>query len=347
MGRNDQKGVTIVDIAREAGVSIKTVSRVLNREDGAGPEVRARVLELADRLGYRPNISARALSGRRSYLIGVIFLRVAGIHYVGEVQLGAMKACRRAGYHLVVEQAEAFGEVFNAQAFVSMLRGAAFDGVVLTPPLCDDPQILAAVEEAGVAYVRMAPNAEVDRAPYVWMDDRGAAREQTRRLWEMGHRRIAFIDGPENHRAAVQRKEGYLQAMAEYGVSVPDTWIAKGDFFGMSGFHAGDTLLSLDPPPTAIFAGNDEMAIGVLAAAAKHGVAVPERLSVVGFDNSPAGASSWPPLTTVHQPIAEMAEAAVDMLIGRFGDARFREQITERKLDYQLISRESAAPPKR
>jgi len=346
MARNDQKGVTIVDIAREAGVSIKTVSRVINREEGVGPELRARVQDVIETMGYRPNVSARSLSGRRSYLIGVIFLRLGGYHYVGEVQAGALRATRRAGYQLVVEQVEEAGQVFNAKAFATILRGAAFDGVVLTPPLCDDPRILAAVEEAGIAYVRMAPNTEVERAPYVWTDDRGAAREQTRRLWKMGHRRIAFVEGPEDHRAAVQRKEGYLQAMADHGASVPDAWIAKGDFFGMSGFNAGDALLALDPPPTAIFAGNDEMAIGVLAAAAKNGVAVPERLSVVGFDNSPAGASSWPPLTTVHQPIAEMAEAAVDMLIKRFGDERFRERITERKLDYRLIPRESAAPPK-
>jgi LacI family transcriptional regulator len=271
---------------------------------------------------------------------------LGGYHYVGEVQAGALRATRRAGYHLVVEQVETPDGVFSVEAFATMLQGAAFDGVVLTPPLCDDPRILAVVEAAGVAYVRMAPNTDVERAPYVWMDDRSAAREQTLSLWDMGHRRIAFVGGPEDHRAAVQRREGYLLAMNERGAIDPEAWIASGDFFGMSGFNAGDALLSMDPPPTAIFAGNDEMAIGVLAAAAKHGVAVPERLSVVGFDNSPAGESSWPPLTTVHQPIAEMAEAAVNMLIKQFGDARFRERVAEQKLDYRLVTRRSAKPPK-
>ena len=114
----------------------------------------------------------------------------------------------------------------------------------------------------------------------------------------------------------------------------------------MSGFNATETLLGLDPPPTAIFAGNDEMALGAIAAAAKHGLAVPEQLSIVGFDNSPAGETSWPRLTTVHQPIAEMAEAAVDMLIDGFADARFRARVTDRKLDYRLVTRHSAAPPK-
>jgi LacI family transcriptional regulator len=345
MARNDQKGVTIVDIAREAGVSIKTVSRVLNREDGAGPEVRARVLELADRLGYRPNISARALSGRRSYLIGVVFLRIAGIHYLGEVQLGAMKACRRAGYHLVVEQIETPDGVVSPKALTEVLRAAALDGVVLTPPLCDDPQLLSAIESAKIPYVRLAPNDALERSPYVWIDDQAAAREQTLQLWEMGHRRIAFIGGPPDHRAAVRRQAGYLEAMREKGVTVPAHWIATGDFFGMSGFDAAETLLALDPRPTAIFAGNDDMALGALAAAVKHGVSVPERLSIVGFDNSPSGETSWPRLTTVHQPIAEMAEAAVEMLIDSFADARLRKPETDRKLEYRLVARQSAAPP--
>jgi LacI family transcriptional regulator len=345
MARNDQKGVTIVDIAREAGVSIKTVSRVLNREDGAGPEVRARVLELVDRLGYRPNISARALSSRRSYLIGVIFLRIGGIHYVGEVQLGAMKACRRAGYHLVVEQIETADGPVGAAAFGAMLRAAAFDGVVLTPPLCDDPRLLSAIEAAQIPYVRLAPSNALERSPYVWIDDQAAAREQTQRLWAMGHRRIAFIGGPRGHRAAVRREAGYLEAMHENGATVPADWVASGDFFGMSGFDAAETLFALDPRPTAIFAGNDDMALGALAAAVKHRIAVPEQLSIVGFDNSPSGETSWPRLTTVHQPIAEMAEAAVDMLIDSFADVRLRKPETDRKLDYRLVTRHSATPP--
>jgi len=345
MGKSNDKSVTIIDIAREAGVSIATVSRVLNRGEGAGPEVRTRVLEIVERLGYRPNVSARALSGRRSYLIGVMFLRLGGYHYVGEVQLGAMTACRRAGYHLVVEQIETPQGVIPPEALGAILRDAAFDGLVLTPPLCDDLGLLAAVEDANIPYVRLAPNSDVDRAPYVWMDDQEAAREQTLRLWDMGHRRIAFIGGPADHRAAVRRRAGYLAAMRDRGATVPGDWIANGDFFSGSGFRAAEALLALDPRPTAIFAGNDEMAIGALAALAKHGVGVPERISVVGFDNSMAAQTSWPPLTTVHQPIAEMAEAAVDMLIAGFGDKRFRARIKERQLDYRLISRQSVAPP--
>jgi LacI family transcriptional regulator len=337
--------VTIIDIARQAGVSIKTVSRVINREEGVGAQTRARVQELVDRLGYRPNVSARSLSSRRSYLIGVIFMRVGAYHYVGEVQVGAMRACRRAGYHLVVEQVQSPEAVGGIQTFADVLRDTRFDGVVLTPPTCDDPEVLAAIEAAGLPYVRIAPHREFERSPYVFTDDRRAAWEQTCRLWEMGHRRIAFIDGPPDHGSAARRREGYVEALRERGVEPRPEWIAQGDFLGLSGFDAAEALLRGPEPPTAIFAANDEMAVGVLAAAAKNGLSVPKDLSVVGFDDTPAAEAAWPRLTTIHQPTAEMAEAAVEILIAGFGDERFRGRVTARQLDYRLVTRDSAGPP--
>ncbi len=337
--------VTIIDIARQAGVSIKTVSRVINREEGVGAETRARVQELVDKLGYRPNVSARSLSSRRNYLIGVIFMRVGAYHYVGEVQVGAMRACRRAGYHLVIEQVQPPETADGRQAFADVLRDARFDGVVLTPPTCDDPEVLAAIEAAGLPYVRIAPHKEFERSPYVFTDDRRAAREQTLRLWDMGHRRIAFIDGPADHGSAARRREGYVEALRERGVEPRPEWIASGEFLSLSGFDAAEGLLRLPEPPTAIFAANDEMAVGVLAAAVKHGLSVPRDLSVVGFDDSPAAESAWPRLTTIHQPTAEMAEAAVEILIQSFGDERFRGRVAARQLDYRLVVRDSAGPP--
>ncbi|ENZ81385.1 MULTISPECIES: LacI family DNA-binding transcriptional regulator [Caulobacter] len=339
--------VTIVDIARQAGVSIKTVSRVINREEGVGAETRARVQAIIDRLRYRPNASARSLSSRRSYLIGVIFLEVGAYYYVGQVQVGAMRACRRAGYHLVVEQVRTPGAMGGVQAFAQSLREARFDGVVLTPPTCDDPEVLAAIETAGLPYVRIAPDRDFDRSPYVFMDDRAAAREQTLRLWDMGHRRIAFIDGPADHGSAARRRQGYVEALRERGAEPRPEWIVQGAFRSLSGFEAAEGLLGLPEPPTAIFAANDEMAMGVLAAAAKHGLSLPGDLSVVGFDDTPAAEAAWPRLTTIHQPTAEMAEAAVDILIDGFGDERFRGRTAIRQLDYTPMIRDSAAPPRR
>jgi len=338
--------VTIVDIARQAGVSIKTVSRVINREEGVGAETRARVQAMVDKMGYRPNVSARSLSSRRSYLIGVVFMQFGAYHYVGEVQVGAMRACRRAGYHMVVAQAQPPESLGGVQSFAEVLRDARFDGVVLIPPACDDPEVLALIETAGLPYVRIAPDRDIERSPYVFMDDRKAAREQTLRLWDMGHRRIAFIDGPADHGSAARRRVGYVEALRERGAEPRPEWIAKGEFLSLSGFNAAEALLRLPEPPTAIFAGNDAMALGALAAAAKNGLSVPDDLSVVGFDDVPEAEAAWPRLTTIHQPTAEMAEAAVEMLIGGFGDERFRTSVLARQLDYRVMMRDSAGPPR-
>lgn len=337
--------ITIVDIAKQAGVSIKTVSRVINREDGVGPETRARVEDLVVRLGYRPNVSARSLSSRRSYLIGAVFARMGAYHYIGEVQAGAMRACRRAGYHLVVEQAEGEG-ASGYEALAQILRAARFDGLILTPPLCDDARMLDMVEALGLAYVRVAPDRDFGRSPYVFMDDAGAARAITDQLFKLGHTRIAFLDGPAEHSAARRRREGYLSALAARGVAVRPEWIVQGSFDSLSGFAAAEHLLDLPQPPTAIFAANDLMAVGALSAAAKRGLSMPRDLSVAGFDDGPSASSAWPPLTTVHQPIAEMAEAATEMLIEGFGDARFRGRTVVRQLDYRLVERASTAPPR-
>jgi LacI family transcriptional regulator len=336
--------ITIVDIAKAAGVSIKTVSRVINREDGVGAATRARIEDIVAQLGYRPNVSARSLSSRRSYLIGVIFMRVGAYHYVGEVQVGAMAACRRAGYHLVVEQVDS-PDGAGAKALECVLRAGRFDGLILTPPVCDNPEVLAVIEAAGLAYVRIAPDHDFGRSPYVFMDDREAAREMTGRLWDMGHRKIAFIDGPSDHGSARRRREGYLAALAERGGEVRPEWITPGSFYSLSGFDAAEALLSLPERPTAIFAANDEMALGVLAAAVKRGLSVPEDLSVAGFDDGPSASSAWPRLTTVHQPISEMANAATEMLIEGFGDERFRGRTTARQLDYRIVERASTGSP--
>lgn len=337
--------ITIVDIARQAGVSIKTVSRVINREEGVGPETRARVEDLVTALGYRPNVSARALSSRRSYLIGVIFMRVGAYHYVGEVQAGAMRACRRAGYHLVVEQIEGLDGGGAPEAFDAVLRAGRFDGLVLTPPMCDDANLLAIIEANDLPYVRIAPDKDFGRSPYTFMNDTDAAADMVGRLWDLGHRRIAFVDGPPEHGSARRRREGYLRALAERGGEVRAEWIVPGNFYSLSGFDAAEVLLALPTPPTAIFTANDEMALGVLAAAAKRGLSVPGDLSVAGFDDGPSASSAWPRLTTVHQPTAEMAQAATEMLIEGFGDARFRGRTAVRQLDYHLAERASTAPP--
>lgn len=332
-------GATIYEVARRAGVSIKTVSRVVNGEQKVSAETRERVIAAVNHLNYRPNISARALAGSRSYLIGLYFDNPS-LEYVSRVERGAMAACREAGFHLIVEELQADGpdvaeRVRQSQAAVAM------EGVILTPPLCDRMDILEALEAAGTPYVRIAPALDRERGDYVYLDDRRAAQEMTDYLLGLGHRRIAFIGGPADHLAAVQRRDGYLEAMR--AADLTDlVRLEEGAFTFRSGSAAAVTLLEGPERPTAIFASNDDMALGVIMAARQLGIETPRDLSVVGFDDSPSAQVVWPQLTTVRQPVREMGQAAAELLVGpRAG----RMEPVARQLPFEIIRRESSGPP--
>jgi LacI family transcriptional regulator len=332
--------VTIDDVAELAGVSIKTVSRVLNQEPHVRETTRDRVLQAAKQLDYTPNVSARALAGSRSYLIGLYYDNPSP-GYVGQVEQGAMAACRPAGYHLIVEEMQEAGTPLRERiaAFHARVRP---EGVILTPPLCDLPEVLEALDAAKASYVRIAPSRDLERSPYVYIDDRKAAQEMTLYLQALGHRDIAFIQGPPDHFAAARRCEGFLDAMASAGLPVRPERVQPGQFSFRSGSEAGERLLSSPDRPTAIFAGNDDMALGVMAVANRLHIEIPGDLSLVGFDDSPSAQVVWPQLTTVRQPAAEMAAVAAEMLIGRISPARGSRG---RLLDFKLVLRQSSGPP--
>lgn len=334
--------ITIKDVALRAGVSIKTVSRVLNREPHVRQDTRDDVLAAVEALNYVPNLSARALAGSRGYLIGLYFDDPAAT-YVSRVEQGAMQACRQFGYHLIVERLHRGDEDFAAQiaAIGDRIR---LDGCILTPPLCDDAALLEALEAHGQPYVRISPSLDLDRAPSVRFDDQGAAYAMTKRLIELGHREISFIAGPVAHVAAFRRQQGFIAAMRDAGLSIPDEWLQRGDFHSRSGWLAGERLLTGARRPTAIFAGNDEMALGVMAVANRLHLDIPRDLSLVGFDDSPSAEAVWPQLTTVRQPVADMARAAASLLMQplREGEADATPTLT---LDFSLVFRESAGPP--
>ncbi len=336
---------TITDVAREAGVSIKTVSRVLNREPNVREETRDAVLAASRALNYRPNLSARSLAGSRSFLIGLFFDNPSPA-YVNDVQRGAVHRCRESGYHLTIEPVAADAADLESvvEQAVSTLR---LDGVILTPPICDDPRVLSVLESLGASYVRIAPDHEKSRAPWVGMDDRAAARAMTEHLLDLGHVDIGFVKGHPDHGASRLRQEGFLQALAERGMAPRDDRIAQGWFSFRSGFEAGEQLLAEGDRPTAIFASNDDMALGVMASAMRRRIAVPEELSVAGFDDTPAARTVWPQLTTIGQPILEMAAAAADLLIT--GEARDfpAGHPPGRVFDFCLTVRDSTTRPSR
>lgn len=333
--------ITIHDVARHSGVSIKTVSRVLNREPNVKADTRDRVQASVAALRYRPNISARSLAGSKAYLIAVFFDNPSP-GYIIDVQLGAIARCREEGYHLIVEPLDCSGENVEDQV-APMLATLRMDGVILTGPVCDHPVVLAALEREQVPYVRISPGSEPDRSPSVGMDDRLAAYEMTKHLIGLGHRDIAFIVGHPDHGASRLRHEGFMAAMADSGLSVRPERVEQGFFSFRSGFEAAERLLALADRPTAVFASNDDMALGVMAVANRLRLNIPETLSVAGFDDTPGAKVVWPQLTTVRQPIAAMAGAAADMLLT--GVTRKEgERPPSKLLDFELVVRDSTGP---
>lgn len=348
--------VTIYDVAARAEVSIKTVSRVMNNEPNVRPAMRERVLEAAKALGYSPNLSARSLAGSKSFVIAV-FVDAAltidhwrserGADYLSRIQLGATLQCRDSGYHLLVELIDHEAPQIR-QEVGALLAALKPDGVILTPPSSDNAVVLELLDKAGTPYVRLGPESPEGPGPRVHMDNFAAARDMTEHLAALGHRRIGFIVGEPRHGASQARREGYMAAMAARGLTVDPRWIRQGDFTFQSGQDAGKALLALPERPTAIFASNDDMALGVLAAAGESGLLAPGEVSVAGFDDSPSARFSRPQLTTVRQPVAEMAELATRLLIQggvKGGAAGLMAAPIDALLPFELIHRASTAPP--
>lgn len=332
---------TITDVARQAGVSIKTVSRVLNHEPGVHEETRELVLKVVAALKYRPKLSARSLAGARSFLIGLLYYDPSAA-FVARVQQGATLRCREAGYHLVVESLHNDAPDIEQQV-ERVVAALQPDGMLLTPPLCDNPKVLKALRESGTPCVLMSPGRAPKGLPSVRMDDVQAAEEVTNLLISLGHRRIGFIKGAMDQAAAGLRHQGFLRAMKAHGLAVDEELVLQGDFTFPSGVEAAHQLLSRRVRPSAVFASNDDMALGVLASAQRLGLSVPADLSIAGFDDSPAASLVWPPLTTVRQPVAQMARAAVEMLIASSRNEAEPEGGLQRVLPHELVVRNSTS----
>jgi LacI family transcriptional regulator len=349
---------TIVDVAAQAGVSIKTVSRVVNNETGVHPDTRDAVMAVVQRMNYRPKQSARSLAGARSYLIALLYYDPSAA-FVGGVQRGATLACREAGYHLVVESMGADAPDIASQVN-NMLSALRPDGMILTPPLCDDPRVIAAVNATSTPCVLISPGSHARGGAVMarlQMDDVAAAEEVGQLLISLGHERIGFIEGAPNQAASQRRRKGFERALKAHGLALDPELVFRGDFTFQSGVEAAQVLLDVRRLPTAVFASNDDMALGLLAAAQRRGLLVPQNLSIAGFDDSPAASLIWPGLTTVRQPVGEMAAMAVQMLVR--GEVSTQDAVegnepgraasrVARVLPHELIVRAStAARPRR
>jgi LacI family transcriptional regulator len=306
---------TIHDVAAEAGVSIKTVSRVMNNEPSVNALTRERVLAVIRKLDYRPNPSARSLGGSRSYLVSLLYDKSCE-YYATSVLGGVLEACRAAHYQVVMQPCD-YRSALLADEVTRDISHSRSDGVIVTPPLSDQTRLIAALEKQCIPYVRIAPAEHHDARRSVYTTDRKSCAEMTEQLVALGHRRIGFILGNPDHAAIADRYKGFEDGMRACGLKVDKKLIVQGHNSFASGELAARALLLLDADkrPTALFAANDEMAAGVLAVAHQMGLAVPGDVSVVGFDDAPLATQVWPALTTIRQPIPAMAAAAAKLLL--------------------------------
>jgi LacI family transcriptional regulator len=306
---------TIIDVAEQAGVSIKTVSRVINNVQTVKAQIRERVLRAIEKLDYHPNPSARGLGGNRSYLLGLLYDVSCG-YYTTSVLAGVIERSRAAKYQIVMEPCD-YNASTLAEDVTRNIRQSRVDGVILTPPLSDLKEVTAVLDGQGIPFVRIAPGKHADTYRSVSTNDRESCAGMTEQLVALGHQRIAFIIGNPDHAAVMDRYNGYVDGLKACGVRLDKALVAQGYNSHTSGVQSARKLLNvpLARRPTAIFASNDEMASGVLAVAHSLGLGVPEDLSVVGFDDAPLAGQVWPALTTIRQPILGMAEMAVDLLI--------------------------------
>ncbi len=333
---------TINDVARLAGVSKKTVSRVINRSPLLNEDTRGRVEKVIRELGYVPNPQARALALRRNFLIGLIHDN-PNAQMVLNMQQGILEALQGTDFAMVVRPVDRTSSMMLEDVRVFIERQRLF-GVVILPPISENDALARLCDELGCRYVRMG-SARLDAPEHmVASNDREVVREATDHLIAQGHRLIGLIEGPDGFRSAQERRLGFEDALAAAGIDLPRSLIARGNYTFETGVTAANRLLDLSPRPTAIFASNDEMAAGIVFAARERGIAVPDELSVIGFDDTPIAAHIWPPLTTVRWPIVSMARAAARKLVGDMvGGAAAEPQPAE--LPSTLVKRASVAPP--
>ncbi len=334
---------TINDVARLAGVSKRTVSRVLNDSPKVNEETRAVIQKVIKQLKYVPSPQARGLASSRSYLIGLLYDDPNSL-FIHAVQRGILSVCVDAGYELVVHPCD-----HRASNLVSrvkqLITRSKLDGVVILPPLSADDKLASALDREGFEYVRLAAVSLDKPERMVVSDDRKVMHQLARHFVDAGHERIAIITGPKYRLATEERLEGFRDGLADCGVKLDSRNVVEGDFSYESGIECAQRLLSRKHPPTAIFASNDEMAAGVIRAAWELGVRVPEDLSVAGYDDSPLASKIVPPLTTFRRHNEAMAAIAVRKLIACIAGNRTEAQELPSTIAPELVPRESTSSP--
>ena len=336
---------TIYDVAQRAGVSPMTVSRVVNGESNVREVTRAAVQKAMRELQFRPNKAARSLAGAAESRVGLLYNNPS-VAYFTEFLMGALEGSGRNGAQLVVDKCTISDQEAAAAAVRNLVK-SGINGMVLTAPMSENSELIAELKSLGIAMAGVATGAFRGEITCVGIDDCRAAQDMTKYLIGLGHKRIGFIKGHPSHTSSKQRLLGFETAMHDAGAKVEKPLIAQGFYSYRSGMEAAEELLSVRVLPTAIFASNDDMASGAMSVAHRKGLDVPRDLSVVGFDDTIAG-SLWPALTTIRQPIHDIASTTIDVILQNLRDLRADREPEYRNhlVPHLLVERESAAPPR-
>lgn len=338
---NQKKGqnITIVDVARDSGVSYSTVSRVLNGYQFVKDSTREKVLESAKNLGYVANQQARSLAGGRSNIIGLL-VPTLDMGYAATIARGVDEALRSTDYDIMLYTTHRQRE--KEARYAKMIANGMSDGLLLLAPAYMDDYVDTFIDNQ-FPYVMVDQEDPKHRSSTISVTNWQGAYEATKHLINLGHRRIAHIAGLMSMSSTQQRLEGYRAALAEHSIAFDDNLIVIGNYLQEEGVTATHQLLALDTPPTAIFAANDMMAFGAIEAAMSQDLIIPEQLSIIGFDDVPQAMFSYPKLTTVRQPLDQMGHTATRLLLSLIETPQQKPQhIT---LSTKLIERDTCTPP--
>ena len=329
---------TIDQVARRAGVSIKTVSRVMNDYEHVSDQTRNKVENAIRELNYAPSAIARQMRLGDTQSIGMLY-GDPGSGYQAQINHSMLKACSDSGRYLAVElfDENSMGWVNQVMRFLDRTR---VSNMVLVPPMCDSVEIHDLLKSRGVRTVLISPSRPLLGSHCVAIDDRLAAMEATQTLISLGHRRIGHVAGRQDHVGGLLRRLGYEDGLIKAGLTLDDAIVLDGNFRFRDALSCAEQLLSLPDRPTAIFAANDQMAVAVIMVAARIGLKVPEDLSVIGFDNTPIARNIWPGLTTVAQPFDQIGASAVAYFNLK---PSLSGQTTTEILGHTLVMRESTA----
>ncbi len=335
------KPPTINDVAALAGVSKRTVSRVINDSEKVGEKTRVRIQEIIDQLEFSPNRHARGLAGSQSFLLGLVF--DTPTLFINDIQKGILSVCADAGYELVVHACnfESDRLVKDVMQFVSRAR---LDGVIVVPPISELDELVKALRKSDCHFVRFTSQTGRESGRMVVTDYLSAITDMTRHLVDFGHRDMAFISGPKSNVSSRKRQEIFERELASHGLELNPKMIVEGAFNYDSGVAAAKYLLTRKKRPTAIFAANDEMAFGVMHVADDLGIKIPDDLSVVGFDGTPFSTFIIPSLSTIIRQTDVMSRLATQKLLTQINDGMDAARSLETLVSPRFVPRKSTGP---